>query len=146
MKRELADAARSAAKNAYHPITRSAVGAAILTKEGKIYTGCNVQSDISGLGCCAEQCAVHHAVAHGAYNYTAVAVCFPEVEPVKPCGACLQVLNEFAQIADEDITIYLVNVNGDIVGETTVRTELRDAWGPRIAGKDLSAYEQNKDS
>ncbi|MBI2574756.1 cytidine deaminase [Candidatus Woesearchaeota archaeon] len=141
----LAKAAMEASKNAYHPVTRTAAGAALMTREGSVYTGCNVQSVISGLGCCAERCAIYNAVAHGAYNYKAIAVYFPTKNGAKPCGACLQLISEFAQVAKTDIRILMVNNEGRIIAESTVNKMLPGAYGPRTAGKKLAAYEKNRD-
>ncbi|MBI2141909.1 cytidine deaminase [Candidatus Woesearchaeota archaeon] len=142
----LAKAAKEAGRNAYHPVTSTGTGAALMTKEGSIYTGCNVQSVISGLGCCAERCAIYNAVAHSAYNYKAIAVYFPTKNGAKPCGACLQLISEFAQVAKTDIRILMVNKEGRITAESTANKMLPAAYGPRTAGKKLSAYEKNKDN
>ena len=145
LKNQLVKAAVLASKNAYHPVTSSGTGAALLTKEGNIYQGCNVQSVISGLGCCAERDAIYHAVAHGAYNFEAMAVFFPSKELTRPCGACLQLINEFAEVAKKDIKIIMVNSNGKITGESSINKLLPLGYGPRTAGKDLSKYKKNRD-
>lgn len=144
-KQMLAKAAKEAGRNAYHPVTSTGTGAALLTKKGKIYAGCNVQSVISGLGCCAERCAIYSAVANGAYNYEAIAVYFPTKKGAKPCGACLQLISEFAQVAKTDIKILMVNKDGRIVAESTANRMLPGAYGPRTAGKNVKPYEKNKD-
>lgn len=141
----LAKAAKAAGRNAYHPVTSTGTGAALLTKKGNIYTGCNVQSVISGLGCCAERCAIYNAVAHGAYNYEAIAVYFPSKKGAKPCGACLQLISEFAQVAKADIKILMVNKEGRIVAESTANKMLPGAYGPRTAGKKIQAYNKDND-
>ncbi len=139
----LVDAAVQASANAFHPITPAGVGAAVLTTEDEIFSGCNVQTTISGLGVCAEQCAIYHAVANGKYDYKAVAVYFPSKKFIKPCGVCLQLINEFAQVVNKDIIIVMIN-NQKKVRFTSVNNELRDAYGPRTSGRDLSAYVKNK--
>lgn len=98
---ELISAARSAARIAYAPYSRYAVGAALLTASGEIVTGCNVENASYGLAICAERNAVFAARARGLLDprtapLAAVAI-HAEQSPVAwPCGACRQVLHEFA--------------------------------------------------
>jgi cytidine deaminase len=82
-------------KHAYIPYSRFAVGAALLTKSGKIFTGCNVENLSFRLTICAEEAAVAAAVAGGERDFTAIAVVADSNEPAMPCGACRQVLAEF---------------------------------------------------
>ncbi len=100
------------------------IGASVLTADGKIYGWCNIESVISWLGTCAERCAVDNAVAHG--NYDIVAVCTIDSWHTPTCGACLQYILLFAQVADEEI--YLIN--GDIQGNYEISTlsELLPQW------------------
>jgi|SRR3989338_5083558 len=140
---KLVNAAVDASKNAFHPITSKGVGAAVLTAEDEIFQGCNVQTTISGLGTCAEQCAIYHAVARGKYDYKAVAVYFPTRKFIKPCGMCLQLISEFSQVINRDIAIILVN-NERKLRFTSVNKELKDAYGPRVAGKNIRAYMRNR--
>jgi len=75
------------------------VGAAVLAEDGKIYEGCNVESWISGLGTCAERCAIDHAVLHGNQKIRMVAVVIEDknVEKTRPCGVCLQYIKDFSE-------------------------------------------------
>jgi cytidine deaminase len=141
--KRLTIAAVDASNNAFHPITPKGVGAAVLTTEDEIFQGCNVQTTISGLGVCAEQCAIYHAVANGKYDYKAVAVYFPSEKFIKPCGMCLQLINEFSQVINKDIIIVMIN-NKNKFKFTSVNKELKDGYGPRVAGKNISAYAKNK--
>jgi cytidine deaminase len=94
MSRELVEAAQVARRRAYAPYSGFTVGAAVLTRSGAIYTGCNVENASYGLTMCAERVAIHNAVAAGEREVMAVAVAS---EPgATPCGACRQVLAEFA--------------------------------------------------
>ncbi len=101
--RMLIERACEARKNAYIPYSHYAVGAAVLTKEGRIFTGCNVENASYPAGCCAERVAVFQAVGAGERELVALAlVAAPEGEAppfahyAAPCGICLQVLSEFA--------------------------------------------------
>lgn len=92
-----------ARKNAYAPYSKSKVGAAILTKSGKIFTGCNVENVSLGLSLCAERVALFKAMSEGEHRFVGVAIAAKDFFP--PCGACRQVLHEFAK----DIEVILVN-------------------------------------
>jgi cytidine deaminase len=97
----LARAAKAASENAYAPYSGFRVGAAVLTTEGAIASGCNVENASYGLTVCAERNAIFRAVADGAKSIAALVVYTPTPEPVAPCGACRQVIAEFGR----DVTI-----------------------------------------
>lgn len=90
---ELIEAAKTAQKNAYCPYSRYPVGAAVLADSGRIYTGCNVENASFGLAICAERVAIFKAVSHGEKKIRALSVA---AKSAKPCGACRQVIIEFA--------------------------------------------------
>jgi cytidine deaminase len=94
---ELLAAAREVAARAYCPYSKFRVGAAVLTGDGEIFSGCNVENASYGLTICAERNAVFQAVARSASPITlrAIIVFTPTQTPTAPCGACRQVLNEF---------------------------------------------------
>lgn len=93
---ELFEKAMMVSKNSYSPYSKFPVGAAILTSDGRIYTGCNVENRSYGLTNCAERTAMFTAVAEGARRIAAIAIAAPKADyPVGPCGACRQVLTEF---------------------------------------------------
>lgn len=94
--RELMAEAETARKTSYSPYSRFAVGAALLTKSGRVVLGCNVENSSFGLACCAERTAVFKAVSEGEREFTAIAVTAGTGQGAAPCGACRQVLHEFA--------------------------------------------------
>lgn len=90
----LLEYARKAMKNSYSPYSHFPVGAALLTATGKIFTGCNIENASYGLSNCAERTAVFKAVSEGEKQFSAIAIAAKA--KAWPCGACRQVLNEFA--------------------------------------------------
>jgi cytidine deaminase len=94
--RELMAEAEEARKTSYSPYSRFAVGAALLTKSGRVVRGTNVENSSFGLACCAERTAVFKAVSEGDREFTAIAVTAGPGHGAAPCGACRQVLHEFA--------------------------------------------------
>ena len=98
----LIEAAEKALVNAYAPYSKFQVGAAVLTKQGNIFTGCNVENVSYGLSICAERNAIAHAVATeggSIMEVVAIAIANNRQIPCSPCGACRQVIQELGQQA-----------------------------------------------
>lgn len=120
---DLIAAAVEARKQAYAPYSHYAVGAALLAENGRFYTGCNVENASYGLTICAERTAVVKMVSEGVRQIEAIVVCTENAG--SPCGACRQVLAEFAG----DVPVWLVDAQGN-GRETTLYTLLPDHFGP----------------
>jgi len=108
--RELFDIASKARERAYAPYSRFRVGAALLTKSGKVFTGCNIENATYGATCCAERTAVYKAVSEGETEFEAIAVCGDNEGLTFPCGICRQVMAEFSP----DIKVILGDRNNNI--------------------------------
>jgi cytidine deaminase len=104
----LLDAARRARENAVAPFSKFRVGAAVRTKSGKIYSGCNVENASYGLTICAERVAIFKALSEGERKFDAVAVVTDTDKLTPPCGACRQIIWEFCG----DSEIVLGNLKG----------------------------------
>lgn len=106
--------AEEAMKNAYAPYSDFKVGAAVLTKEGKVYTGCNIENSAYGDSICAERVAISKAVSEGYREIEAIAVAGSEGNAF-PCGSCRQFIFEFGG----DIKV-IVGTDSDHLEEYTV--------------------------
>jgi len=106
--RALVQVATAARDRAYVPYSHFAVGAALLSEDGRVYTGCNVENASYGLTICAERNAVFHAIAEGSRRFLAVAVV--TANGVAPCGACRQVLTEF----NPEMTVAIASTSGEL--------------------------------
>ena len=114
-RQNLLDAARRVRSHAYAPFSKFQVGAALLTADGQIFTGVNVENSSYGLTCCAERVAIFASVAAGQPSFTAIAVA--SRGGCAPCGACRQVMAEFGGQA----SVLLLDVDQpDAIQETTV--------------------------
>lgn len=113
----LEEAAKQASRNAYTPYSSFPVGAALLTEDGEIYFGCNVENASFGLTNCAERSAVFSAVGdgRGRGDFSALLIYTPGEKCHAPCGACRQVLNEFL---DSEAFIYSTCDSGEVVAWT----------------------------
>ena len=118
---ELVRRAIAARERAYAPYSNYHVGAALLAKSGRNYTGCNVENAVYPLGMCAERSAIFRAVCAGEREFTALAVATENGG--SPCGSCRQVLREFG----EDTVILIADTTG-ACRETTVAELLPDSF------------------
>jgi cytidine deaminase len=114
--------AREARQRAYAPYSGYTVGAALLTKSGRIYTGCNVENAVYPLCTCAERVAVVKAVSEGEKEFKALAVATENGGA--PCGSCRQTLREFG----EEVVVLIADATGAF-RETTVAELLPDSFG-----------------
>lgn len=106
---ELITAAQQAREQAYVPYSHFAVGAALLTKSGEVFTGCNVENAAYGLTTCAERTAISKAVSEGHRAYTTIAIVCGSGEYCSPCGSCRQIIAEFGA----DIRVLMANNRGE---------------------------------
>lgn len=115
---ELIEAAGRVRELAYAPYSKFRVGAAIRTKSGKIFTGCNVESASYGLTVCAERVAIWKAVSEGEKEFSRIAVVADTKELTPPCGVCRQIIWEFCG----DVPVIFANLRGAV--ETVSMKEL----------------------
>ena len=115
----LVELAREARERAYAPYSRFLVGAALLTRDGRHFLGCNVENASYGLCNCAERTALFAAVAAGCKpgDFVRLAVIGDTEGPISPCGACRQVMDE---LCDQSMPVLLANLHGKLQ-ETTVQ-------------------------
>jgi cytidine deaminase len=108
--KELLEAALAARSFAQAPYSGYAVGAALLCRNGKVFTGCNIEGSSFGLSLCAERVALVKALSEGETKFDRMAVVAEASHGVKPCGACLQLLSDYAP----DLTLILGNLQGEL--------------------------------
>ncbi|MCT8139297.1 cytidine deaminase [Anaerobacillus sp. CMMVII] len=125
-KEELIHEAKLAREKAYVPYSKFKVGAALLTKRGEVFHGCNIENAAYSMCNCGERTALFSAYAQGEKDFAALAVVADTKRPVPPCGACRQVI---AELCDPNMIIYLSNLKGDIK-EITVSELLPAAFSP----------------
>ncbi|MBQ3490299.1 MAG: cytidine deaminase [Clostridia bacterium] len=115
-RKALLHAAMEVRKFSYAPFSNFHVGAALLSANGRIFTGCNIENSAYSPTLCAERCAVAKAVSEGVRDFIAIAIVGPEESTTTPCGVCRQVLYEFC---DENL-IVLCGGTEDHYTETTL--------------------------
>jgi cytidine deaminase len=141
--RRLIVQARDVSANAYAPYSGFAVGAAVRSKSGEIYTGTNLENASYGLGMCAEVAAITRANSENNYDIQAIAVVGHKfTDPrdssqiVTPCGRCRQLIFEASQVAASDVKIF--SCSGDLahIHESVASELLPEAFGPKNLGLD----------
>ncbi len=102
--------AAAARKGAYAPYSKFKVGAALETRDGTVFTGCNVENASYGATCCAERTALYKAVSEGHRSFRRIAIVAATKEPCPPCGICRQALAEFSV----KLEVIMANTRGKI--------------------------------
>ena len=124
-KNELIQVAREYQTRAYAPYSKYLVGAAVLAEDGKLYGGNNIENSAYPSGLCGERVAIFKAISEG--NRRILAICVVTRNGGSPCGACRQVMREFAAL---DMPVIIANEQGEIVLETTMDGILPRSFGP----------------
>ncbi|MFN7926463.1 MAG: cytidine deaminase [Blastocatellia bacterium] len=106
---ELVEAARQAREHAHAPYSNFQVGAALECQDGRVITGCNVENSSYGLSMCAERVAIFKAISEGLHNFRRIAVIADTHTPVRPCGACRQVISD---LFPQDTEVIMANLDG----------------------------------
>jgi cytidine deaminase len=108
--KDLVQQAINAKQKAMATYSNFHVGAALLTKSGKLYIGANIENSSYGLTICAERTAVYNAILEGEREFEAIAIAGDSDDYISPCGACRQVLME---LCGKDLNVYMVNSKGE---------------------------------
>jgi cytidine deaminase len=124
-RRALIDLANEARRRAYTPYSNYPVGAALRTKSGRIFTGCNVENAAYPTGMCAERIAIFKAISEGEREFEVIAVVTSNGG--SPCGGCRQVMAEFGL----DTIVLIGDGEGRLIQETTVAGLLPGAFTPK---------------
>jgi cytidine deaminase len=122
----LIEESKKAREKAYVPYSNFQVGAALLTTDGKVYHGCNIENAAYSMCNCAERTALFKAYSEGDRDFRMLAVVADTDCPCSPCGACRQVISE---LCPQDMKVVLTNLKGDIL-EITVAELLPGAFSP----------------
>ncbi|XP_016004678.1 cytidine deaminase [Rousettus aegyptiacus] len=122
---------QEAKKSAYCPYSHFPVGAAVLTRSGRIFSGCNIENACYPLGICAERTAIQKAVSEGYKDFRAIAIASDlQDDFISPCGACRQVMREFGT----NWAVYMTKLDGTYVVKT-VQELLPASFGPKALQK-----------
>ena len=130
-KKSLIEKAKEARELSYSPYSKFAVGAAILTKDGQVFLGANIENSAYPLCMCAERNALYHAMMNGykKSDFMALAIAADTDTPCSPCGACRQVISE---LFPRDGAILLTNLKGD-----SYKTNIDELLPLAFSGDDL---------
>ncbi len=124
MEQQLIEEAKKAREMAYAPYSKFQVGAALLTRDGRVFRGCNIENAAYSMCNCAERTALFKAYSEGERDFTMMAVIADTDRPVTPCGACRQVISE---LWPKDMVVICTNLNGDTT-KTTAEALLPGAF------------------
>jgi cytidine deaminase len=127
--KELIPEALKAREFAYVPYSKFQVGAALLSKDGQVFHGCNIENAAYGVTNCAERTALFKAYSEGVTQFDSLVVVADTDGPVSPCGACRQVISE---LCDSEMEVVLTNLKGDIQ-----RIKVKDLLPGAFSPKDL---------
>jgi cytidine deaminase len=122
--------ANKAREFAYVPYSKFKVGAALVSKEGQVFHGCNIENASYGMTNCAERTALFKAYSDGVTQFDSLVVVADTDGPVSPCGACRQVISE---LCDAEMEVVLTNLKGDIQ-----RIQVKDLLPGAFSSKDLT--------
>lgn len=114
--RQLLDMAKAAMEYSYSPYSHYKVGASVLTKDGYVYTGCNIENSSYGVSNCAERTAIFKAISEGHAEFDRIAIVSSSGDRTYPCGICRQVMSEFFHgderiIVEDENDIYSYSIN-----------------------------------
>jgi cytidine deaminase len=146
MQRRVLDEAAKVMNTAYNPYSKFYVGAALLSQNGQIITGSNVENAAYGSTICAERAAILRANAMGIRTFDKVGIIargedFDTTEVTAPCGSCRQMLYESAQISERNLEIIMATTKKDKVVVATIEELLPLAFGPKDLGIDVKKYQ-----
>jgi len=146
IQQKLLDEAEEVMSTAYNPYSNFYVGAALLSQDGQIITGSNVENAAYGSTICAERAAILRANAMGIRTFDRIAIIgrgedFDTTEVSSPCGSCRQMLYELAQISERDLEIIMATSKKDKVVIATIEELLPLAFGPKDLGIDVKKYQ-----
>ncbi len=127
---ELIRRAREARSNAYSPYSGVKIGAAVLTRDGSIYAGCNIENSSYGLSNCAERTAIFKAISEGRRELVSMSIVGDSEDFTRPCGACRQVMVQF----NPRLRIIRVGLDG-YRSVTTAEKLLPEAFNPSSLAK-----------
>jgi cytidine deaminase len=126
-KKDLISEANKAREFAYVPYSNFKVGAALLSKDGQVFHGCNIENAAYGMTNCAERTALFKAYSEGITQFDLLVVVADTDRPVPPCGACRQVISE---LCEAEMEVVLTNLKGD-VQKVLVKDLLPGAFSPK---------------
>jgi len=146
MQQRVIDEAAKVMNTAYNPYSNFYVGAALLSQDGQIITGSNVENAAYGSTICAERAAILRANAMGIRTFDKVGIIargedFDTTEVTAPCGSCRQMLYESAQISERNLEIVMATTKKDKVVVATIEELLPLAFGPKDLGVDVKKYQ-----